>query len=247
MHNAVAPKKCGGTNSSTATHTKTLLHNAAACRAMLRHIAPCRGISYNAVAQKTAPRHEAQHRGTQKNQHARDIANAMAQKKCHGTTTAQKAAHGAMPQQIMEGRGTKHNAAALITLPRHKAHCRGTKSCCGTQKSLRHKKCAAAQSETPRHIKQSCGTKIVPHNAKDECARPRQKNLKPKTPPTTMTAQAAAQVDCFFHYFKKPKKDTICKKHNNQKGHNNCHYATVMANAAQVDCFLPPPILTVAL
>jgi len=52
-----------------------------------------------------------------KKQHLQDMANAMAQKKCHGMTMAQKAAHGAMPQQIMEGHGTKHNAMALITLP----------------------------------------------------------------------------------------------------------------------------------
>jgi len=138
MHNAVAPKKCGGTNSSAAT---------------------------------------------QKSQRSRDIANAVAQKKCHGTTTAQKAAHGAMPQQIMEGCGTKHNAAALITLPQHKAHCCGTKNCCGTQKLLWHKK-------WPQHKKMRSGTKqnamahktaLQHKNSAAECRRCMRKAMAKKT------------------------------------------------------------------
>jgi len=134
-------KNCDGTNSRP-PHKKTLWHNAAACRATLRHIVPCR----NAVAQKTAPWHETQCRSTKKA--------LAAHRQCRGTKKASRHDHGtsAMPQQIVEGRGTKHNAAALITLPRHKAHCCSTKSCHGTQKSLQHKKLL-------QHKKMRCGTK----------------------------------------------------------------------------------------
>jgi len=53
MHYAAAPKQHGITNSSAAAQKNHFgMPNAAARRAMLRHIAPCLGISHNAMAQK---------------------------------------------------------------------------------------------------------------------------------------------------------------------------------------------------
>ncbi len=191
MHYAAAPKQHGITNSSAAAQK-----NASACpmlqhatQAMLWHIAPCLSISHNVVAHKK--RIMAQSATPWHKKHCLEhIANAIAQKKLHGmkhNTMAQKAAHGAMLQHIMEGCGTKHNAAALITLPQNKARC------CSTKAPLRHKNSATEQKmqqhkAMPQHIKKRCSTKIVPQNAVEECTMPLQKITKSKMPPTTMTA-----------------------------------------------------------
>jgi len=157
---------------STPCNTAALAH----CT-MLRHIVQCNGSKNSTMpwCKKTVLAVHCQCHGT---------------KKCHSmkhNATAQKAAHGKMPQQIVEGSGTKHNAMELITLPQNKAHFRDTK------KSPPHKKvtavqnnchgtknCAAAQSAMPRHIKQHFGTKLLPQNAANVCTRPRQKNHNPK-------------------------------------------------------------------
>jgi len=160
---------------------------------MLQHAVQCCGTSRHAAAYRTMPWHKKQHHGTKHNalahtkkQRSRHIANALAQKKRHGMTTAQKPARGAMPQQIVEGRGRKHNAMALVTLPQHKAYCRSTISCRGTQKSPRHKKRSGTKRNAAAH-KTCCSTKIMPQNAAEECTMPLQETTKSKMPPNTMT------------------------------------------------------------
>jgi len=43
-----------------------------------------------------------------------------------------------------------------------------------------------------------------------------------------------------FPLLKNQESYNLLKKHNNQQGHNDHHYATVAANATQVDCFCAP-------
>ncbi len=224
------------------------------------------GTLHHVAAYCTMPWHKKQHHGTKHNAvvqrklHSWYITNAMAHKKRHGTkhnATAQKAAHGKMLQQIMEGHGTKHDAMALITLPQNKAHCHRTKHIAVTQSTLlQHKKIATAEKshhrtkKLPWHKKLCSGTKrnaaahktVLRHkNSTTECHGCMHKAMakKPQKPKTTTTTEAATQVDCFFHL--KKESYNLCKKHNNQQGHNDRHYTTAVANATQVDCFLPPP------
>jgi len=130
MHNATAPKKHGGTNSSAATQKWCF-------GTMLQHAAQHCGTLCHAVAYCTMLWHKKQHHGTKHNAVVQRKTALMAHCHCHGTkkhhstkhnATAQKAAHGKMLQQIMEGHGTKHNAVALITLPWHKKLLRHTQS-----------------------------------------------------------------------------------------------------------------------
>ncbi len=199
MHNATAPK-------NVVAQIAVLPHTQKRYCTMLQHAVQCCGTWHHAAAYRTMPWHKKQLHGTKhntaahtKNQRSRDIANAVAKKVSrhnHSTKSSTwrnaEANHG-RPWHKAQCCGTNHIAAGTKHIAAAQKVAAAHKNCCGT------KKCAAAQSKMPRHIKQPCGTKIVPHNAADECTRPRQKNLKPKTPPTTTTAEAAAQVDCFFH------------------------------------------------
>ena len=127
------------------------LHHAAAYCTMPWHIAQCHGTKNSTTAQSKMLWH--------KKQHSWYIANAVARKKHHSTkhnTMAQK--HGKMPQHIMEGHGTKHNATALITLPQNKAQCCSKKLRCSTKTALQHKNSNVAQKTAQQHKVQCCST-----------------------------------------------------------------------------------------
>jgi len=174
-------------------HTKNrfgmMLQHAAQCCGTSRQ---CRGISYTVVqknsitARSTMPWH------TQKNS-ARGTLPMLWHKKAsqhdHGTKTSMwhnATANCGRPWQKAQCHGTSHIATAQSILPQHKAYCRSTISCRGTQKSPRHKN-AAAQSAMLWHIKQCYGSKIMPQNAAEECTMLLQKTAKSKMPPNTTT------------------------------------------------------------
>jgi len=199
MHNAAAPK-------NVVAQIAVLPHTQKRYCTMLQHtmhMAPCRGISYNAVAQKTAPWHEAQCRGTKKTALA-------AHCQCHGTKKASRHDHGTKSS-------TWRNATANCGRPWHKAQCHSTNHIAAGIKHI-----AAAQKVATAH-KNRCGTKngrstkemrsgtkqnatahkttLRHKNSTAECRGCMRKATakKTKTPPTTTTAEATAQVDCFFH------------------------------------------------
>jgi len=144
MHYATAPKQHSITNSSAAAQ-KTAL----ACP-MLQHAMQCCSTSCHASAycttmlwHKKGPQHKVQCCGT-KNIACVTSPMPWHKKELHG--------NGTMPQHIMEGRGTKYNAVALITLLQNKAQC------CGTKAPPRHKNSAAAQKTAQWHKVQCHGT-----------------------------------------------------------------------------------------
>jgi len=99
--------------------------------------------------------------------------------------------------------------------PHHKKLHSGTKQC----HSRKHN--AAAESAMLRHIKQQ------------ECTMSRQKITKTTTTTKTSTPPRPPKPNRLIVFFLKK---SLRKKHNNQQGQNDRQYATVVSNAAQVDC-----------